>query len=144
MDLPGERAVDTIGLKSPPMAMPERNASRCIMVVDDDLDVRLACSELLRAYGYEVVTCCDAFEALARLRRGALPAAMVLDLQMPRMSGQQLLKELAYLGLGPARLPAVVVSGSPRDVGGAAKVLAKPIRENELLDALAALTQRAA
>jgi CheY-like chemotaxis protein len=61
-----------------------------ILVVDDDPGVRETVAMLLMAAGYDVVAAEDGFGALLQLRK-MLPDVMVSDLDMPGMSGFELL-----------------------------------------------------
>ena len=61
--------------------------------MDDDDAVRDSLSLLLEASGFEVTTAADGLEALAVLRNGP-PAVLLSDLNMPKMSGVQLLSEV--------------------------------------------------
>ena len=64
-----------------------------ILVVDDDASVRTTLTMLLQASGYEVTTAADGFEALALLQN-QLPAVLLSDLNMPEMSGFELLSHV--------------------------------------------------
>lgn len=68
--------------------MPE--SKRKILVVDDEPSVRNSLAMILAAEGYEVATAEDGFDALLQLKQ-ALPDVIVSDLNMPRMSGFELL-----------------------------------------------------
>jgi chemosensory pili system protein ChpA (sensor histidine kinase/response regulator) len=57
-----------------------------IMVVDDSLTVRKVSSRLLEREGYRVITAKDGIDALEKLTDN-LPAAMLVDIEMPRMDG---------------------------------------------------------
>lgn len=61
-----------------------------ILVVEDDTSVRLTIAQLLSEQGYEVTTAGDGFDALLHLRE-ELPHLIVSDLNMPQMSGFELL-----------------------------------------------------
>jgi len=61
-----------------------------ILVVDDDQSVRESVAMSLMAAGYDVVTAEDGFRALSQLRR-KLPDLVLSDLDMPGMSGFELL-----------------------------------------------------
>ena len=63
---------------------------RRILVVDDDVSVRTTLTMLLQASGYDVTTAANGFEALMLLQSG-LPAVLLSDLNMPGMSGFELL-----------------------------------------------------
>jgi CheY-like chemotaxis protein len=58
-----------------------------VLVVDDDPDVRELMSQLLEMEGCRVQSAADGREALALLRRGPRPDAILLDLRMPGMNG---------------------------------------------------------
>ena len=61
-----------------------------ILVVDDEPSVRETLALLLTASGYDVVTAANGFSALLQLKR-ALPEVILSDLNMPQMSGFELL-----------------------------------------------------
>jgi CheY-like chemotaxis protein len=61
-----------------------------ILVVEDDISVRLTISKLLTDQGYEVSTASDGFDALLRLN-DTVPDLILSDLNMPQMSGFELL-----------------------------------------------------
>ena len=62
-----------------------------VLLVDDDPLVRRLISQYLVAAGYVVRIAVDGLDALAELR-AALPDLIISDLNMPRMSGSELLK----------------------------------------------------
>jgi two-component system response regulator HydG len=62
-----------------------------VLVVDDDAAIREALSRTLAKFGYEVVLAEDGQAGLDRLREGEIHI-LLADLQMPRLSGQELLK----------------------------------------------------
>jgi CheY-like chemotaxis protein len=64
-----------------------------ILVVDDEPNIREAIAMLLNMQGYNVSTAEDGFDALLQLR-GANPELIVSDLNMPQMSGFELLSVL--------------------------------------------------
>ena len=67
------------------------NASRPqILVVDDNPSVRETLAMLLVSAGYDVAVAEEGFAALSQLRK-TLPDVIVSDLEMPRMSGFELL-----------------------------------------------------
>src|ERR1700758_692080 len=65
-------------------------SKRQILVVDDNPGVRETIAMLLMSRGYEVVVAEDGFAALLQLRKTE-PDVIVSDLEMPRMSGFELL-----------------------------------------------------
>lgn len=108
-----------------------------ILVVDDDADIRAILALVLDADGHEVETASDGAAALVRLRRGPLPSLILLDMMMPRLDGEDLLRELRR-DPGTARIPVVILTGHPaarRKASelGAAGCLEKPVELQELL-----------
>ncbi|HXZ80985.1 MAG TPA: sigma-54 dependent transcriptional regulator [Terriglobales bacterium] len=65
-----------------------------VLIVDDEENARSGLAELLAAWGYATVTAADGMEGL-ELAETAKPTIILLDLQMPRMSGTELMKQLA-------------------------------------------------
>ena len=69
------------------MSSPSRHP---ILVVDDEPSIRESLALLLASAGYDVSTSQDGFAALMQLKR-TLPDLIVSDLNMPQMSGYELL-----------------------------------------------------
>jgi two-component system cell cycle response regulator len=74
--------------------MPARMPERLVMVVDDDLAFRDALVDALTADRVRVVTAGDGVEALERLRDGFQPAVILLDLRLPRLTGEEFLRAI--------------------------------------------------
>lgn len=119
-------------------------AGGTILVVDDEAIVRETCESMLERLGFATVGARDGREALARFEahRDAI-VAVVLDLAMPVMSGEEALRALR--ALRPA-LPVVVTSGfySAEAVARlraepALELVRKPYVVADLEDALARL-----
>jgi CheY-like chemotaxis protein len=117
---------------------------KTILVVDDH-DAHLRMLELvLHAHRYEVAIASDGFEALAYLQ-AQTPAAMILDVHMPRMSGYEIGRRARRL----RRLrdvPILMMTAEPDDATaasaaaiGAFGVLHKPIAGTDLRSTLAML-----
>jgi CheY-like chemotaxis protein len=69
-------------------------ASKVVLVVEDDPDIREVLEEMLDAGGHRVLTASNGREALAVLDRISTPCLVLLDLMMPVMSGFAFLEEL--------------------------------------------------
>ena len=69
-------------------------ASKVVLVVEDDPDIREVLEEMLDAGGHKVLTASYGREALAVLDRVPSPCLVLLDLMMPVMSGFAFLEEL--------------------------------------------------
>lgn len=78
-----------------PIALPETNSTivKTIMVVDDALTVRRVLKKCLEKENYQVTLAKDGQDALLHLPV-QLPDLILLDVEMPRMDGFQLLKEI--------------------------------------------------
>ncbi|MBF6595627.1 MAG: response regulator [Thermaceae bacterium] len=108
-----------------------------LLLVDDSLSVRKIVGQMLRKAGYQVVTASDGQEALELLETGNYRAVLT-DLEMPRMSGFELLEEvrrrphLSHLSVAVLTTRA---SSKHRDLAvelGAKAYLTKPADEVEL------------
>jgi two-component system chemotaxis response regulator CheY len=116
---------------------------RRVMVVEDDEDIRELVVQVISELGFESVGFADGRAALAALRRpGALPSVILLDLEMPGMTGWEFRRE--QLG-DPllADIPVVVASGASLSSIEADAYLAKPYGIAELCQVLARLSLRA-
>lgn len=109
-----------------------------LLVVEDHEAMRETLSDLLRAEGYQVSVAADGHEALDRLQY-ALPDALLLDLQMPRLSGWDVLRTLSAEP-GWSGLPVIVISGvadGPQPASSQVRAwLVKPLRFEALLQVL--------
>jgi len=108
-------------------------------VVDDDADVREGLSALLQSIGLKVVALGSTAEFVA-YRRSEVPSCLVLDVRLPGLSGLDFQTELAKAQID---VPIVFITGHgdiPMTVkamkAGAVEFLTKPIREQDLLDAV--------
>ena len=108
-----------------------------ILVADDDPVSVQTLSSILKAAGFDVVVAQDAMQAIMRAVRDA-PDAVVLDIGMPGGGGEKVLERLKASSKTSA-IPVVVVSGVPNASGrapGVAAVMAKPVKPEQLVDAL--------
>lgn len=78
-----------------------------ILIVDDDMVFRAIAEQILPAHGYEVRCTEDGFDALNSLK-SALPDLIIADLNMPRMSGFEL---LSVVRRRFPQIPVIAVSG---------------------------------
>jgi CheY-like chemotaxis protein len=116
---------------SPPTAV--RSPPRRILVVDDDKNVREVLSELLAREGYDVSSACDGQDALRKVLM-EWPQLIILDLEMPRMSGWEFL-EVQAEHRSLARIPVLVISAFDHTLDVAA-VLPKPFQVVDILAAV--------
>lgn len=85
------------------------NAKPVILVVDDDVPIQILMQSLLREFGFEPVTAGSGENALDVIRGGVHPDLVLLDLNMPGMSGPDAMQALhAQLD---KQVPIVILSG---------------------------------
>jgi CheY-like chemotaxis protein len=73
--------------------MPGTGIQKTVLVVEDEASVRRLLAKSLGAWGFRTIEAGNGREAIAHLARET-PAAIVIDLLMPIMSGVELLKAL--------------------------------------------------
>ena len=79
-----------------------------VLLVEDDVDMRAMVAQSLRGAGYEVEEASDGRDALAAIKRDP-PSVLITDCNMPNMSGNELVEQLA-LDEGLRSIPAIVIS----------------------------------
>ena len=121
------------------MTVPDKEAEATIAVIDDDPDIREALRGLLRSVGLRVELFASVQEFLGTVRPD-LPGCLILDVRLPGRSGLDLQEELAKANM---QLPVIFISGHadvPMSVramkAGAVEFLTKPVRDQDLLDAI--------
>src|SRR5215469_18179689 len=114
-------------------------SSPLIAIVDDDPAVREGLHSLIRSAGWRAETFVSAQEFLER-RGSGRPSCLLLDLQLPGLSGLDLQKRMIEAGL---EIPIVFLTGYgniPSSVqamkAGAVEFLTKPVEEEDLLQAI--------
>jgi CheY-like chemotaxis protein len=112
-----------------------------ILVIDDERFVRTATCRMIAALGYDVLEAEDGARGIEifRARMGNIDA-ILLDLTMPRMSGEETLRELVRLD---SSVRVIVFSGYAADevaerlsAIGPSGVLQKPFSTGQLAEAL--------
>lgn len=118
---------------------------KCILIADDEPNVRLMLRTALESAGYRVLEAADGPGALARLQSAPCDL-LVLDLRMPKLDGMATLARLRERG---DRTPVVMLTahGSIPDAVaamrlGAIDFLTKPITPSELRAAVAEVIRR--
>jgi chemosensory pili system protein ChpA (sensor histidine kinase/response regulator) len=119
-----------------------------VMVVDDSLTVRKITGRLLEREGYRVITAKDGVDALERLLE-TVPDVILSDIEMPRMDGFDLLRNIRSDERTRA-VPVIMITSRLADKHrqfaekiGANEYLGKPYEEGELLGLLRSYTASA-
>src|SRR5215471_15324203 len=110
-----------------------------VFAIDDDASMREALSRLFRSIGMRAHVFASAQDFLT-FKRPDAPACLVLDVRLPGLSGLDLQRELAA---ADCTIPIIFITGHgdiPMSVqamkAGAVEFLAKPFRDQALLDAI--------
>jgi len=115
-----------------------------IAVVDDEESMRLALARLLRSRSF-AVSAYDSGEDFLHSLATSRPACVILDIEMPGMSGRDVQRALSACGTS---LPIIIVTANRTDLraaclaDGAAAYLTKPLRSQHLIDVLESVVGR--
>ena len=106
-----------------------------VLLVEDDAEVRSSVAEILELEGFAVDTAIHGQQALDKLRSGATPSVLLLDLMMPVMNGLELLEHLRTEAA--LRPPPVIVLSANRGYDaedlGVAAIVRKPFDVDALV-----------
>jgi DNA-binding response OmpR family regulator len=135
----GHLSASRVRLRAAQLAPPNADARPTVVVIDDDENIREALEGLLRSIGLHVELFGSAQEFLDNAHPDA-PGCLVLDVKLPGQSGLDLYDDLVRANV---QLPVIFISGSadvPMSVramkAGAMEFLTKPVRNQDLLDAI--------
>ena len=115
-----------------------------VLVVDDDPAVLELITTRLSIAGYQTFAARDGQEAISRLSE-IRPTAMVLDINMPRLDGFGVLREMRQMRMtGKVAVMVLTARSQSDDVQravelGARDFLSKPFKDNQLLSRVARL-----
>jgi DNA-binding response OmpR family regulator len=106
-----------------------------VLIVDDDDGIRMTLRDILEDEGYDVFEARDGIEGLAAVE-GYNPAVLLLDLNMPRMSGWELFQRLKDANIG---VPTVIMTAGRRAADEASRLnaaasLSKPFDMDDVLN----------
>ena len=143
------RAPSSLMPDVPTLDQPLEHQAPLVMVVDDSLTVRRVTQRLLLREGYRVVLAKDGLDALEHLA-GELPQIVLSDIEMPRMDGFDLVRNMRA-DKRLAELPVIMITSriaqKHRDYAaelGVDHYLGKPYSEEDLLALIARYTSHAA
>lgn len=122
----------------------DKNRVRTIMVVDDSVTVRKVTSRFLEREGFNVITAKDGVDALQVLQ-DELPDLMLLDIEMPRMDGFEVAKNVRSTSR-LKHLPIIMITSRTGDKHrqhalsiGVNDYVGKPYQEEQLLKTMSTL-----
>jgi DNA-binding NtrC family response regulator len=114
-------------------------AQETVLVIDDDPSIRESLESLVRSAGLGIQTFATAQEFLTSKRTDA-PSCLILDVQLPGLSGLDLQQELVKADIG---IPIIFLTGQgdiPTSVraikAGALEFLTKPFDDEDLVNAI--------
>jgi two-component system cell cycle response regulator DivK len=125
------------------MGVNDRVAKRVLVVEDNELNLKLFC-DLLRAHDFAAEAVRDGREAVARARE-VMPDLIIMDIQMPHVTGYELILELkADEALRHIPVMAVTAYSGREDeerirAAGADAYVSKPISLARFMQAVGAL-----
>ncbi|MCI8208025.1 hybrid sensor histidine kinase/response regulator [Pseudomonas sp. S25] len=124
----------------------EQGRPLLVLVVDDSVTVRKVTSRLLERHGMNVLTAKDGVDAMALLK-DRVPDVMLLDIEMPRMDGFEVLSHVRA-DEQLKELPIIMITSRSgqkhrdRAMGlGVNEYLSKPYQESALLESIAYWSQ---
>ncbi|WP_298240381.1 response regulator [uncultured Bradyrhizobium sp.] len=116
-----------------------------VHIVDDDRAVRESLGDLLESLNYKVALYASAADFL-KVELSDAPACLVLDVRLPGTSGLELQEYLTKINVGIPVILMTAFGDIPMSVRGmklgAVDFLTKPIRDQDLLDAVTAAIRK--
>lgn len=116
---------------------------KSILIVEDDADIRESLRDAFEDRGYQVRCAANGLEGLETLRRYERPCAVVLDLIMPVMSGNDLYDAM-QADPELSHIPVVISTSDPSRAPSGVLLLKKPINLRTMLTTLDGLCSQGA
>ncbi len=120
-----------------------------VLIADDDPDIAALLQRVLQRRGFEAIIASDGEDTLLRARADPAPDLILLDLQMPKMHGYQVLEELRSSPMTWS-IPVVIITGATPDLEakrqrsfalGATRFVPKPIDMESLVTEIRQLVE---
>ena len=119
----------------------QSEALKTVMVVDDSVTVRKVTTRFLEREGYNVITAKDGVDAL-RILQDEIPDVMLLDIEMPRMDGFEVAKNIRMTARWQA-IPIIMITSRTGEKHrehalslGVDRYMGKPYQEETLLEGI--------
>jgi len=93
-----------------------------VLVVDDDLSLRTTTAMMLECLGFKTLAASNGLEALQQMERNPQVSAVLLDILMPVMDGEETFRQMRSLWAG---VPVILISGF--ELGDTAKRFGEPL-----------------
>lgn len=142
VEVTADKRSPAVKLPTTPVPLIERG--KHILVVDDSPSVRRVVGNMLKQHGWEVQMARDGVEALEMISR-EMPAAVLLDIEMPRMDGYELIATVRSQEQY-RMLPLVILTSRAATKHqqramqlGASAYMVKPYQDEDLLNTLNSL-----
>jgi signal transduction histidine kinase len=126
-------------------AVPRGAGPRTILLAEDTPTLQIVVAGFLRQAGHSVTVAGTGEQALAALARGGFDLG-IMDMMMPGMDGDEVIRRVRGGEAGPADLPMIVLTAandlesiSRARESGADRILQKPVQRDELFAAVSAL-----
>lgn len=140
--LPQARQREAVGSEHVRAAKSQLSA----LVVDDSLSARRAAAQFMKDAGFDVRTAIDGLEAVTILEKWE-PDVMLVDMEMPRMTGLELTAHVRASQGARARTPIIMITSrstakhrKQAEAAGVSVFLTKPFSDEELLRHVTQLT----
>lgn len=110
---------------------------KAVMIMDDDVDIRLTLADILEDEGYSVTSASDGLEGIHAINSMTHPPGLIiLDLMMPNMNGHEFLKVRAEndkLALIPVAYFSADTEIHSKSQEAGVESIRKPVNFGELL-----------
>ncbi len=126
-------------MKSADKSVAARERVKRILIVDDSETIRQSVASALETAGFQVLQACDGIEGIERINHDK-PAMVILDVNMPRLNGLDMLERLDLKSLN---LPVLLLTTEVQPSmiarakrAGARGWMVKPVKLDQLVEAI--------
>jgi CheY-like chemotaxis protein len=112
-----------------------------VLIVDDEEGIRESLRDALEDEGYTVTVAADGLEAMHQLSTSDRPCAVILDILMPGMDGNEVW-EAMQLDPQLSKIPVVVTTSDPSRAPKGVLTMRKPVDLSLLIDTVEMFCRR--